>query len=108
VPGECFGEMALLTGEPRSATVLAAKDVVAFAVTKAHMTALLAARPEIAETVSGLIADRKIGTMKALQSAGAAERQEAARSLAEEILHGIKGFFQGVFGHAETPRSVTR
>jgi small-conductance mechanosensitive channel/CRP-like cAMP-binding protein len=107
VPGDCFGEMALLTGEPRSATVLAATDVVAFEVTKAHMTALLAARPEIAETVSGLIADRKIGTMKALQSAGSAERQEAARSMAEEILHSIKGFFHSVFGQAETPRILT-
>jgi small-conductance mechanosensitive channel/CRP-like cAMP-binding protein len=107
VPGECFGEMALLTGEPRSATVLSATDVVAFEVTKADMTALLAARPEIAETVSALIADRKIGTSKALQSAGAAERQEAARSLAEEILHSIKGFFQSVFSHAEGPRIVT-
>jgi hypothetical protein len=76
-------------------------------VTKADMTALLAARPEIAETVSALIADRKIGTSKALQSAGAAERQEAARSLAEEILHSIKGFFQSVFSHAEGPRIVT-
>ncbi len=107
VPGECFGEMALLTGEPRSATVLAATGVVAFEVTKAHMTALLAARPEIAETVSALIADRKIGTSKALESANEAEREEAARSLAEEILLSIKGFFQGVFGHAETARVVT-
>jgi CRP-like cAMP-binding protein len=106
-PGECFGEMALLTGEPRSATVLAATGVVAFEVTKAHMTALLKARPEIADTVSGLIADRKIGTSKALQSANEVDRQQAARSLAEEILHSIKGFFQSVFGHAETPRIVT-
>jgi hypothetical protein len=68
------------------------------------MTALLQARPEIAETVSALMAERKIGTIQALETASLAEREEASRSLSEQILHRIKDFFQGVFGHAEAAR----
>ena len=106
VPGEFFGEMALLTGEPRSATIVASTDTKAFEVTKAHMTSLLKARPDIAETVSALIAERRVSTMKALDSASDAERQEATRTMSEQILHRIKGFFQGVFGYAEPLRAV--
>jgi small-conductance mechanosensitive channel/CRP-like cAMP-binding protein len=106
VPGECFGEMALLTGEPRSATITAATETVAFEVTKSDMTMLLVARPAIAETISTLIAERKIGTIQALQNASMAEREEASRSLSEQILGRIKGFFRNVFSPAEATKAA--
>jgi hypothetical protein len=63
---------------------------------------LVKGRPEIAERVSALIAERKIGTMNALATASQAERQEASRTLSDQILHKIKDFFHSVFAHSET------
>jgi len=105
-PGEFFGEMALLTGEARSATIVAAVDTIAFEVTKAHMRDLFEARPEIADTLSVLIAGRRVATSKALEGATAADRAEASRTIAQQVLGKIKSFFQSVFSPAENLRVV--
>jgi CRP-like cAMP-binding protein len=57
--GEFFGEMGLLTGEPRSATVLAATDVECYRLDKEGFALVLAARPELAEEISTLLATRR-------------------------------------------------
>jgi CRP-like cAMP-binding protein len=44
-PGECVGEMALIDGEPRSATVVAVDDVVSARLTRAGYAALRADDP---------------------------------------------------------------
>ena len=36
-PGEFFGEMSLLTGEPRTASIVAGTDVIGHEITKDHM-----------------------------------------------------------------------
>src|SRR5207244_498025 len=46
--GQFFGEMALLTGEPRAATVVAAGDVDVFVLDKNGFQDIIAANPEIA------------------------------------------------------------
>lgn len=48
VPGDFFGEMALLDGGPRSATVTAKTDIVLFALTEWVFRGLLAEHPSIA------------------------------------------------------------
>ena len=40
-PGDCFGEMALLTGEPRSADVVAAEDTILWALERADFDRIL-------------------------------------------------------------------
>jgi CRP/FNR family transcriptional regulator len=47
-PGEIFGELAMLGGEPRSATVEATDDVEALAILGRDMRRLMARHPEIA------------------------------------------------------------
>jgi CRP-like cAMP-binding protein len=57
--GEYFGEMSLLTGERRTATVRAATDVRAYVLRKESFGRVLQEIPDIAEAISRTVADRK-------------------------------------------------
>jgi CRP-like cAMP-binding protein len=57
-PGECFGEMALLTGEPRSATIKALTAVDVLRLSKERFDELIKKHPPLAASFAGLIAHR--------------------------------------------------
>jgi len=57
--GDFFGEMALLTGEPRTATVVACSDVDAYLLSKEPFREVLFQNPAIAEKISQTIVSRK-------------------------------------------------
>jgi len=57
--GEFFGEMALLTGDARAATVIAKTDVECYRLDRTSFQALLLARPGIAEQMSRVIGTRR-------------------------------------------------
>jgi len=57
-PGECFGEMSLITGEPASATVRAKDDATVLVITKENFNAMLAIAPEVAMTLARILAHR--------------------------------------------------
>ncbi|HEX3581385.1 MAG TPA: cyclic nucleotide-binding domain-containing protein, partial [Thermoanaerobaculia bacterium] len=56
--GDVVGEMALLTGETRTADVVALTDVVAIEIGKSALHPLLVAHPELADALSEQIAQR--------------------------------------------------
>ena len=56
--GDFFGEMALLTGEDRTATVVAIVDTYLFELTKADIRPLIIKQPEVLERVSKVLASR--------------------------------------------------
>jgi small-conductance mechanosensitive channel/CRP-like cAMP-binding protein len=58
--GDFFGEMALMTGERRRATVVAASDVVCYRLDKEAFRRTLERRPEIAEDISHVLARRRV------------------------------------------------
>ena len=58
-PGDYFGEMSLLTGEPRSATVVAEADVAVLEVGRAAFEQILAANPALLEPISQIAAHRQ-------------------------------------------------
>lgn len=95
-PGKFFGEMSLLTGEPRSATITAATDLVAFEITKEAFAKLLESRPALAEAVSRLVAERRAGTAETL-AAPTIAAAAASDGLANQLLSRMRRFFQGVF-----------
>jgi CRP-like cAMP-binding protein len=61
-PGDCFGEMSLLTGEPRTATVQAEHDCEVLEIAKPVMAEILRNSPRCLEQLSVLLAERKMET----------------------------------------------
>ena len=58
--GDCFGEFALLTGEPRSATIRAENDCEVLEISKPIMAEVLRESPEYLSALSELLAKRKL------------------------------------------------
>lgn len=88
-----FGEMSLLTGEPRSATVIATTDSECFRLDKAVFQEVLAARPELAEKFANLLAERR-GALDAAREGLDAEAAAARQAKeANALLARIRRFF---------------
>ncbi|NML24712.1 mechanosensitive ion channel family protein [Zoogloea dura] len=77
-PGSVFGELGLMTGAPRRATVIAVSDVEAYRLDKAGFEHIIRARPEIAEGVTGILQQR-MAHFQALEQ-GHANGQPAGNS----------------------------
>jgi small-conductance mechanosensitive channel/CRP-like cAMP-binding protein len=92
--GQFFGEMALLTGERRSATVVAQSDVDLFSLDKNGFHAILVANPTIAEEISAILAERREALSQA--EGDITSRFGPAESPVElkgRILDRIRGYF---------------
>ncbi|MFL5319969.1 MAG: cyclic nucleotide-binding domain-containing protein [Myxococcaceae bacterium] len=67
--GQYFGEMSLLTGEPRTATVIALEDVILLELDRPTFARLFAGHPNLAKELSALLAHRRNQLRAALASA---------------------------------------
>lgn len=67
--GDCFGEMSLLTGEKRSATVVAFCDCQVLEIEKKVMSDLLQQNPALMKKLSEVLAQRRIENESVLASA---------------------------------------
>jgi small-conductance mechanosensitive channel/CRP-like cAMP-binding protein len=90
-PGSVFGEMGMMTGEPRGATVTARTDVECYRLDKAGFEGILRSRPAIAEGISRVLASRLGGLRHAAEEAQA--QAAAARLRPESLLARIRAFF---------------
>jgi small-conductance mechanosensitive channel/CRP-like cAMP-binding protein len=92
--GPCFfGEMSVLTGEPRSATVVADSEVECFRLDKAAVQKIIDARPELAEQLARLLADRKVALQSAKEGLSADAARERSAREANALLSRIRSFF---------------
>jgi small-conductance mechanosensitive channel len=87
--GEFFGEVGMLTGEPRGATVTALTDVECYRLDKQGFALVLMARPEIAQEIATVIERRQSGMSAAVDHALKAQTD----SRQEPLLIRIKNFF---------------
>jgi len=74
-PGTVFGEMALLTGETRTADVVALTDVTALEIGKASLQPILSGHPELVGAITTKVVQRK-GHLDALRSGGPEEEEK--------------------------------
>jgi CRP-like cAMP-binding protein len=68
--GNYFGEMSLLTGEPRTATVVALTDVVLLELGRPVFARLFEEHPELAPKLSGMLAHRRMQLEAAMTASG--------------------------------------
>ena len=89
--GDFFGEMALLTGEERTATVIALVDTSVFELTKADIAPLIAQQPEVSELVSKVLSQRQMATQSRMHIEEDVEEENKAAYI--RILNKIEHFF---------------
>jgi CRP-like cAMP-binding protein len=87
--GGVFGEMGMMTGAPRTATVIARSDVICYRLDKAGFAEIINARPDVADGISKVLArrhDELVGLMAAGKNAPPAVQHA-------DILARIRSFF---------------
>ena len=91
--GEVFGEMSLLTGEPRSASVYAETDVECWRLDRAAFQQVLAERPEVASPIAALLAERQVQLMAVKEGLDAEARSRRMIEVEERLLTRMRAFF---------------
>jgi len=91
-PGQFFGEMSLMTGAPRSATVTPMVDSKGYEISREALAPVLRDRPEVATLMSEVLAERQIANAPKLESGQ--QQLEQRETLAQQILGGIVSFFR--------------
>jgi small-conductance mechanosensitive channel/CRP-like cAMP-binding protein len=92
--GDCFGEISLLTGDPRSATVLATIDCEVMEIEKESIGILLREHPELAEGLSDTVVARRSATETQLASSAGNGYDPETVAAKEGLLRRLRQFFQ--------------
>ncbi|KPA09818.1 MscS mechanosensitive ion channel, partial [Candidatus Magnetomorum sp. HK-1] len=90
--GNFFGEMALLTGELRTANILAISNTVLFEITREHIAPLIDEQPQISQALSELLVQRKIETESEKNKYRAEKINRKA--LKKQIMEQIDSYFK--------------
>lgn len=85
-PGDCVGEMSLLTGAPRSANVRAMTNSTLLEITKADVAPIFEANPELIYEISSLLETRQAENMALLNKPETSvESEKKVKALAKKI-----------------------
>lgn len=91
--GHFFGEMSLMTGEPRSATVVAVTDVYCFRLDKAAFQVVIEEHPDLAEEVASVLARRRTELAAAREGLDAEARERRLVETRRDMLGRIRSYF---------------
>jgi len=91
--GDFFGERGMMTGERRSADVIALTDVECYRVDKESFNNILRKRPEIAEDISQVLARRRVELEAAQENLNDEAKRARMRSHQGALLQRIRSFF---------------
>lgn len=92
-PGNFFGEMGLMTGAPRAATVIATKDTQCYQLDKAAFEDILRNRPALAEEISHMLVSRRFGLDSLQQDLDDDTRARQMSQQHLDTLSKIRNFF---------------
>jgi len=92
-PGQAFGEMSVLTGAQRVATVTALTDVYVLKIRREDLEPILRARPSIADELGQVMARRQFINEKSLSDDNVEEENEDLRSRALQLARKISNLF---------------
>lgn len=88
-----FGEMGVMTGERRSSTVAAATEVECYRIDKDVFKAVLGHRPEIAESISSVMARRRVELQSVREHLDADQKKKRVGEEKRRMLQSIRVFF---------------
>jgi len=91
--GQFFGEMSLMTGEARTATVIALTDLITYRIDKPAFEKILRETPELAEQIAEILVARRTAL-----SAARDEREDVRRTRLETAKQHLVGRIRGFFG----------
>ena len=89
--GSFFGEAGMMTGAPRSATVVARSNAECYRLDKASFQDVLRGRPELAKEISEIMASRQTALSSAVAEYSRTTQMRASGPL--ELLEKIRSFF---------------
>jgi CRP-like cAMP-binding protein len=92
-PGDFFGERGMMTGEHRSADVIALTDVECYRVDKESFNEILRKRPELAEDISQVLARRRVELEGAREDLNEEAKRARLQTHQGDLLRRIQRFF---------------
>jgi len=92
-PGDFLGEMSLMTGERRAATVIASTSVECYRLDKASFEDVLHQRPAVAEPVAEVLARRRVELTAARENLDQEARTRRVAAAQVDLLRRIRDFF---------------
>ena len=90
--GQCFGEMSLLTGEPRSATIVALTEVECYRLHADAFRKLLERRSDLAALMANQLAERRVALMSSREQLG--DHKSLVELNEKDLLDRIRSFFR--------------
>jgi CRP-like cAMP-binding protein len=88
--GRVFGEMGLMTGEPRRATVIAKTEVECYRIDKQNFESIIQSRPALAEEFARILTERNQQLIAVEQNG----KQTDTKQHHDRLLDNIKRFFK--------------
>jgi small-conductance mechanosensitive channel/CRP-like cAMP-binding protein len=91
--GDFFGEMGMMTGAPRTATIIALSEVECYRLDKDAFHDILQRRPEIAESISEILARRRVELEMAREDLNEEAKRARLQKHQGDLLKRIRNFF---------------
>jgi small-conductance mechanosensitive channel/CRP-like cAMP-binding protein len=88
-----FGEMGLMTGAPRNATIVATSDIHCYRLHRQGFKDILQGRPDIAEKISEILAIRQVETQAIREKLDHQAQHQRIEATSVDILSKISDFF---------------